>query len=217
MKILLLEDDFALHKAIKQILQIQGHEIVSYYDGLEALEHLFDRYDLYLLDVNVPNIDGIEITQKIKSIDAHAKIIILSAYNDIQTIKSAYKNGCDDYLKKPFDLEELLIKVQKIDNGIDTAPMILTETLSYNMATKSLSFEGTVIELTKKEALLIHLLLSHINTHVPYSHIFDVLYPSEESDMNALRSLIKRLRKKLPDDLIKNVLDQGYIIHSHGY
>jgi DNA-binding response OmpR family regulator len=143
-----------------------------------------------------------------------AKIIILSAYYDIQTIKSAYKNGCDDYLKKPFDLEELLIKVQKIDNGIETSPMILTVALSYNMATKSLFFEGTVIELTKKEALLIHLLLSHINMPVPYSHIFDVLYPNEESDMNALRSLIKRLGKKLPDDLIKNVLDQGYIIHA---
>jgi two-component system OmpR family response regulator len=213
MKILLLEDDFALHKAIKATLAIGNYEIESFYDGLVALENAPAPFDLYVLDINVPNISGLEITQKIKSFNPNAKIIIISAYNDIKTIKEAYSHGCDDYLKKPFNIEELLIKVQKLDTRSHEKYIFITDDLKYNLSMKTLFCDDSKVELTKKESIFIHLLLANNNQSVPYDRIIEAVYLNEESDINALRSLVKRLRKKLPDDIIKTDIIGGYALH----
>ena len=212
MKILLLEDDFALHKAIKNTLLIENYDIESFYDGLVALENSSAPFDLYVLDINVPNISGLELTKKIKSFNPNAKIIIISAHNDIKTIKEAYAYGCDDYLKKPFDIEELLIKVQKLNTHSNEKYIFITNDLKYDISTKVLLHNEVKVDLTKKELIFIHLLLSNINHSIPYEHIIEAVYPSEESDINALRSLVKRLRKKLPDDIIKTDIVGGYAL-----
>lgn len=212
MRILLLEDDFALHKAIKATLAMGNHQIESFYDGLVALENVSVPFDLFVLDINVPNVSGLEITQKIKSFNPNAKIIIISAYNDIKTIKQAYGVGCDDYLKKPFDIEELLIKVQKLDTRSNEKHIVLTDDLKYDPSEKVLLRDDVKVELTKKESIFIHLLLSNNNRCVPYERIIEAVYFGEESDLNALRSLVKRLRKKLPDDIIKTDIVGGYTL-----
>jgi DNA-binding response OmpR family regulator len=213
MRILLLEDDFALHKAIKATLLMGNHEVESFYDGLRALENSSTPFDLYVLDINVPNVSGLEITQKIKSFNPNAKIIMISAYNDMKTIKQAYGVGCDDYLKKPFDIEELLIKVQKLDTRFDENAIFITNDLKYDLSLKALFHDDVKVELTKKESIFIHLLLMNINQSVTYEHIIEAVYPNEESDINALRSLVKRLRKKLPDDIIKTDSVGGYALN----
>ena len=212
MRILLLEDDFALHKAIKATLAMGDHAVESFYDGLVALENSSIPFDLYVLDINVPNVSGLEITQKIKSFNPNAKIIIISAYNDIKTIKQAYGVGCDDYLKKPFDIEELLIKVQKLDTHSNENAIFITNDLKYDLSLKILLLDNRKVELTKKESIFIHLLLSNNNRSVPYERIIEAVYPNEPSDINALRSLVKRLRKKLPDDVIKTDIVGGYTL-----
>lgn len=213
MRILLLEDDFALHKAIKATLAMGHHVVESFYDGLVALENASIPFDLYVLDINVPNVSGLEITQKIKSFNPNAKIIIISAYNDIKTIKQAYGVGCDDYLKKPFDIEELLIKVQKLDIRSNENAIFITNDLKYDLSLKILLLDNMKVELTKKESIFIHLLLSNNNRSVPYERIIEAVYPNEPSDINALRSLVKRLRKKLPDDVIKTDIVGGYVLN----
>ncbi|MGZ8556397.1 MAG: response regulator transcription factor [Sulfuricurvum sp.] len=213
MRILLLEDDFALHKAIKATLAMGHHAVESFYDGLVALENSSIPFDLYVLDINVPNVSGLEITQKIKSFNPNAKIIIISAYNDIKTIKQAYGVGCDDYLKKPFDIEELLIKVQKLDIRSNENAIIIANDLKYDLSLKILLLDNRKVELTKKESIFIHLLLSNNNRCVPYERIIEAVYPNEPSDINALRSLVKRLRKKLPDDVIKTDIVGGYVLN----
>lgn len=213
MRILLLEDDFALHKAIKATLAMGDHAVESFYDGLVALENSSIPFDLYVLDINVPNVSGLEITQKIKSFNPNAKIIIISAYNDIKTIKQAYGVGCDDYLKKPFDIEELLIKVQKLDTCSNENAIFITNDLKYDLSLKILLLDNMKVELTKKESIFIHLLLSNNNRCVPYERIIEAVYPNEPSDINALRSLVKRLRKKLPDDVIKTDIVGGYVLN----
>lgn len=213
MRILLLEDDFALHKAIKATLAMGDHAVESFYDGLVALENSSIPFDLYVLDINVPNVSGLEISQKIKSFNPNAKIIIISAYNDIKTIKQAYGVGCDDYLKKPFDIEELLIKVQKLDTRSNENAIFITNDLKYDLSLKILLLDNIKVELTKKESIFIHLLLSNNNRCVPYERIIEAVYPNEPSDINALRSLVKRLRKKLPDDVIKTDIVGGYVLN----
>jgi DNA-binding response OmpR family regulator len=189
------------------------HAVESFYDGLVALENSSIPFDLYVLDINVPNVSGLEITQKIKSFNPNAKIIIISAYNDIKTIKQAYGVGCDDYLKKPFDIEELLIKVQKLDIRSNENAIFITNDLKYELSLKILLLDNMKVELTKKESIFIHLLLSNNNRSVPYERIIEAVYPNEESDINALRSLVKRLRKKLPDDIIKTDVVGGYALN----
>lgn len=213
MRILLLEDDFALHKAIKATLLMGNHEVESFYDGLRALENSSTPFDLYVLDINVPNVSGLELTPKIKSFNPNAKIIIISAYNDIKTIKQAYGHGCDDYLKKPFDIEELLLKVQKLDTRSNENTIFITNNLKYDLSSKTLLLDNMKVELTKKESIFIHLLLININHSLTYERIIEAVYPNEESDINALRSLVKRLRKKLPDDVIKTDIVGGYVLN----
>jgi DNA-binding response OmpR family regulator len=215
MRILLLEDDFALHKAIKATLLMGKHEIESFYDGLMALENSSAPFDLYVLDINVPNVSGLEITQKIKSNNPNAKIIIISAYNDIKTIKQAYGYGCDDYLKKPFNIEELLIKVQKLDTRSHEKYTIIADNLKYDLSTKVLFLDDIKVKITKKESIFIHLLLSNINQSVTYERLIEAVYPNKESDINALRSLVKRLRKKLPDNVIMTDIIGGYYLLPH--
>ena len=212
MRILLLEDNFALHKAIKATLAMENHEVESFYDGLTAMQNSSAPFDLYVLDINVPNVSGLEITKKIKSFNPNDKIIIISAYKDIKTIKQAYVNGCDDYLKKPFNIEELLIKVQKLDAHSNENIIFITDDLKYDFSLKILFHDDVKVGLTKKELIFIHLLLSNNNHHVPYERIIGEVYPNEESDISALRSLVKRLRKKLPDDIIKTDIVGGYAL-----
>ena len=114
MKIFLLEDDYSLNEAIKEILELEKHTVDNFYDGEIAFDNILNNnYDLYILDINVPNIDGLEVLEKIKSISLILNVIIISANINIDLIKKAYLLGCDDYLKKPFDLEELALKINR--------------------------------------------------------------------------------------------------------
>ena len=212
MKIFLLEDDYALHKAIKNILLGDNYEVESFYDGELAFNNIGASFDLYLLDINVPNTDGLEITKRIKSSNPNARVIIMSANCDITTIKEGYLCGCNDYLKKPFDIEELLIKVNKLLPQDEIKYIQLTNEIKYDCNNKALLYYDTKIELTKKELSLLHLLVSNLGTTISYEQIIALLYPNEASDINALRSLVKRLRKKLPEILIEKEAMKGYFI-----
>jgi len=211
MKIFLLEDDFMLHKAIKNTLLLENHEVDSFYDGLVGLQNIGSLYDLYIVDINLPNISGLEITKKIRSFKKDVKIFIISAKSDIETMKEGYENGCDDFLKKPFDVEELLLKINKIKT-IETQSLSLGSDMSYILASKTLLFENNQLELTKKETIFIDILVSNLELGVSYETLIEALYPNEESGINALRSLVKRLRKKLPVDIIKTDLSGRYKI-----
>ena len=113
MKIFLLEDDYSLNETIKEMLELNYHEIDSFYDGEVAYNNIAHNYDLYILDINTPSIDGIELLKLIKKSNSQTKVIMISANINIDKIKEAYNHACDDYLKKPFDVEELILKVEK--------------------------------------------------------------------------------------------------------
>ena len=101
MKILLLEDDIALNKSICAALNYSGYDVDTFFDGNEVLNNLNFLYDLYIMDINVPNISGLELLDLIQNQNNQAKIIMISSNTDINTIKNAYNLGCIDYLKKP--------------------------------------------------------------------------------------------------------------------
>ena len=110
MKIFLLEDDFALNKIIKISLQNKGFFVDSFSDGYKAVDVILNsKYDLYILDLNVLGFDGHKVLEFIRKDDLTVPIIMISAEIDIENIKKSYTLGCNDYIKKPFDFEELFL------------------------------------------------------------------------------------------------------------
>ena len=196
MNILLLEDNIALNKAIRKSLALDKHIVDHYHDGQEVLDNIDTKKDLYLLDINVPNINGLELLDIIYSRDNSSKVMIISSNVDINSIKDAYSLGCIDYLRKPFHLEELRLKVNKhtyeVTHQLDTIELKVNH------------------ELTKKEKEFLALLQHHKNSIVTYDMIENSLYPDKIMSMDGLRALVKRLRAKLKKDLVQNVLDEGY-------
>lgn len=210
MKIFLLEDDYSLNETIKEMLEMNNHKINSFYDGEVAYENIFNNYDLYILDINIPSLNGLEILKSIKNMSTKTKVIMISANINIETIKEAYNLGCDDYLKKPFDVEELILKVEKLDKK-DTE-IFLDENIYFSPITSELYIDSQKVELTKREKDLLVLLLDNKGKTISYENIENFVYQGESKSSNAIRSLLKRLRKKLPKDLIQNSIEEGYFI-----
>jgi DNA-binding response OmpR family regulator len=199
MKILLLEDTLSLNKAITQILDINGHEVLSFTDGQEAMNNITSHIDLYLLDITVPNINGLELLTMIKNYNQYSKVIIMSADTSINTLSLAYKNGCIDFLKKPFDVKELQLKISRF-------AIVQNELLS------SIKFRDSINSLTLKEKKLLELLVNNRNEIVSMEEIEEFVYAEITMTTDAARSLVKRLRSKLIDpNCIKTMPYQGYM------
>ena len=213
MKIFLLEDDYSLNEAIKEIVELESYIVDCFYDGEIAFNSISNDYDLYILDINVPNINGLEILEKIKKMNFNSSVIIISANLNISLIKKAYVLGCDDYLKKPFDLEEIILKINRYANKPKN--INLTEDIYFNISDKVLYYKNKKIELTKNERNLLYLLIKNIGKTISYLQIEYFVYDGESKSSDAIRSLVKRVRKKLPEDLILNSLDEGYYIRNN--
>jgi DNA-binding response OmpR family regulator len=210
MKIFLLEDDYSLNESIKEMLETESFIVDSFYEGDVAYENIIGDYELYIFDINVPNIDGLYLLEHIKTINPNSKVIMISANINIDKIKEAYLKGCDDYIKKPFDIEELLLKINKYTQKSDI--IILDENLYFNKNDKKLFLENEEIALTKNEKNLLLLLINNKSNKVSHSQIEDYIYDRVSKSSDAIRSLVKRLRRKIIKDIIFNSLDEGYYI-----
>ncbi|MBP7783629.1 MAG: response regulator transcription factor [Aliarcobacter sp.] len=210
MKIFLLEDDYSLNEAIKEIIQLENHIVDNFYDGDVAFNNISNDYDLYILDINIPNMNGLEVLKNIKNKNPKTKVLIISANINIDLIREAYILGCDDYIKKPFDLEELIFKINRYEKK--NKLIYLDKNIAFNLLNKELIIDGGIFELTKNERNFLFLLVENLGKKVSYEQIENFVYQGESKSSNAIRSLIKRIRKKLPKELIFNSLEEGYFI-----
>jgi len=199
MNILLLEDDIALNKAIKKVLELDHHFVDTFLDGQDLIDGLEVRYDLYILDINVPHISGLELLDIILDQNSQAKVIMISSNTDIQSIQTAYDLGCVDYLKKPFHITELRAKINRLKSEREHSVSLV-------------NLKDTGETLTKKEKRLLNLLLDNQTHMVTYEMIEQDVYENKPMSMDALRALVRRLRAKLADDIIENMIDEGYSI-----
>lgn len=214
MKILLLEDDFSLNEAIKELLEASHYIVDSFYDGLDAYNSISNKYDLYILDINTPSIEGLELLSLIKNVNINTKVLIISALIDMNIIKKSYHLGCDDYIKKPFEIEELLLKIERIKNKkLNKNYFLINNQIKYCLLKKQLLINNQVCKLTKNEKNFIHLLITNTKEIITHEQIEDFVYDGETKSNDAIRSMVKRLRKKIPINLIHNILDEGYKIH----
>lgn len=166
-------------------------------------------YDLYIVDINLPESDGISLVKELRLKYPQVPIIMVSGYSDIETIMNAYEVGCDEYLKKPFDLRELEIKVSKLMND---KLLNLSETVKYDVAGRVLFIDSTEVHLSQKESNLMHTFMTNINRPLTHGYLESVIWDGVEDNGHALRNLILRLRKRIGAGIIDTVQGQGYIL-----
>lgn len=213
MKILLLEDELMLNQAICEYLKNSGHLVDAFVDGKAAYEHVSNLYDLLILDINVPNKSGFEILSLLNEEENFIPTIFISALNDMEDISKAYELGCKEYLKKPFHLGELGIKInQIIKNKSNTSHIKFSKNYSYSKTQKILYFNQQAQNLTKKQLQIIHVLALNINMIVDFDTFRAHVWDNADIDMPTIRAEIARLKKILKEDFIKNIRGLGYKI-----
>ena len=210
MKILLLEDNEKLNQTINKRLGLKGYKVDSFYDGQKAYDALSNGYNCFLLDINVPNVDGIKILKKIREYNEDVPVIIISSTVELDIIKESYDFGCNDYLKKPFFIDELEIKIEKLCK-ITNDIIEFDKDCFFDFKSSLLKIDNQEIRLTKKERLLINLFLTKKNAVISYATIENYVWEGNFVSLESIRSLIRRVRKILIKQYIQTVVDTGYI------
>ncbi len=203
--ILLVEDEENLHEALKLNLELEGYEVTSAYDGASALHTVEGAYfDLIVLDIMLPELDGISVIESIRINNNDVPILILSAKNTSADRVLGLKKGADDYLTKPFNLEELLLRVNKLIDKNKKLQDKSTVGNSYTFGDNLIDFKaqeastksGQKIQLSKKETMLLKLLIENKNEVVPREKILQAVwgynvYPTTRTIDNFILSFRK--------------------------
>ncbi|MFA7084193.1 MAG: response regulator transcription factor [Arcobacteraceae bacterium] len=214
MKILLLEDELMLNNAMSEYLSSIGHLVESFTDGQAVVDSVDSSYDLLILDINVPSLDGFEVLTLLNQKKIFIPTIFISALQDIEDITKGYDLGCKEYLKKPFHLAELGIKINQIlkNEQQTTSHIKFSKNYSYSKTNKTLYFNNQPQNLTKKQLEIIHILALNINMIVDFERFRIDVWDAEDIDNPTIRAEISRLKKSLKEDFIKNIRGLGYKI-----
>lgn len=217
-RLFLLEDDLNLSEIIREYLEENSYAVVCAFDAQEAMDTLYEeRFDLLLFDVKVPFMNGFDLLSKIRKEGNETPTIFLTSLNTIDDLSKAYDSGCDDYLKKPFELKELLLRIRTLlkrpflhKSG---ERLKIAENVEFDLENGKLFKDGQAQSISKKEALILKLLLKNRGRFVTPQSIFDSAWDYEEEPSElSLRTYIKNLRKELGKELIINSRGQGYML-----
>lgn len=204
-KILLLEDDEILSQTLVQFLKEEKYNITLVNDGEEALEATYrEQFDLYLLDINVPLLNGIDFLKLLRDAGDKTPAFFITALRDIDSLSHAFDTGCDDYIKKPFDSDELLIRIgSKLKSS---NPIIAYRDITFDLLENRVFQDDNEIDLGNVEKAIFSLLLRNISITINKSMLFDLMQKPSDG---ALRVLINKLRKTLHVE-ITNIKSIGY-------
>jgi DNA-binding response OmpR family regulator len=215
-KILLLEDDANLNDTVTEFLEDQGHEVVSVFDGYEAQEKLYEtKFDLLLLDINVPGIDGLELLKESREEGVVAPAIYITSMDSVDDLEKGFESGCDDYIRKPFALKELLIRVETLLKRSfyhEKKEFIeIDKHIVYDIKSGELVINDETISLGNKESKLLKLFMKSQGEVLSHERIYKHLWDFEEEPSDsALRTYIKNLRKIIGKERIVSIKKQGY-------
>ena len=183
--ILLVDDEENMHEALKLNLEIEGYTVSSAFNGTQALKSVANEYfDLIVLDVMMPEVDGITVAETMRINNMDTPILMLSAKNASVDKVLGLKKGADDYLTKPFNLDELLLRIEKLitrnqktqeKGGISNTYSFGNNTVDFNAQT-ALNYAGITVELSKKEAMLLKLLIENKGDVVTRERILQVVW-----------------------------------------
>ena len=217
MKILLLEDDVILSEILYEHLSEKGYEVTSVYDGEDAYEKIIEsRFDLMLFDVNVPLLNGFELLKLLKEQHVNIPTIFITSLDSAYDLKRGFDLGCDDYLKKPFDLMELdarithLIKV----HNLNSLHVVINAKSYLDKLTYELVKDEQRVKLSKKDFQIIEYFLSHRDKIISHEELCANIWIDSEVPTDAtLRTYIKNIRTHLGKDFITTIKGVGYRVN----
>ncbi|WP_121628372.1 response regulator transcription factor [Poseidonibacter antarcticus] len=220
LNVVIIEDDIQLNLVLSEYFTMKDFKTICIHDGMEAIELIENicayKVNLYIIDINLPSFNGLDILKYIRKTDIHTPIIIITASLEIQNFTDAFDFGCSEYIKKPFHIKELEVRINKLMNN-DIKIIHFSDNFYYNEDNKSFLYENEIIELRFKEQRLIEILFQNANKLVPTEIIHDYVWEGEIRELYPLRQLLTDIRKKLPMDIITTKVKQGYIINTKKY
>ncbi len=215
MKILLLEDDYILSDLMYDHLIELGYNVAICFTGDEALEKIDnENFDLFIFDINVPIKSGIEVLNTIRKYHKNTPTILITAYQDIEHLKSGFMAGCDDYIKKPFELEELDYRIENIrkkfnienDQSVD-----LGDKISFNYDKQQVLKDDQTYKLSHKECQILNYFVNNKNRTLSNEELIQNIWEFDDMPSDStLRVYIKNLRIILGADKIQTIHGIGY-------
>ena len=224
-RILVVEDEEHLNEAIKLNLDLEGYDVVSVYKGKDALQKFKEgRFDLIILDVMLPEVNGFDICQTIRLDDNQTPILFLTAKNSAQDRVKGLKIGGDDYLAKPFNLEEFILRVQKLIQRTTTSESLEANLEAFKIGGSRINFksfevvdeDGILHKLTQRQIKLLKLLIDKKDEVVSRQEILEKVwgydvYPSTRTIDNVILSFRKIFEKNVDaNTYLKSVRGVGY-------
>ena len=215
MKILLMEDDIILNEIIYEHLEENKHEVICCFDGDSAQDKIYsETFDLLLLDVNVPNLSGFELLKEIRKKDIKTPTIFITSASMLEDIEEAFSLGCDDYIKKPFELRELDLRInniRRLNNILPTSKIELFKDIYLDSGNLYIEIDNKAIHITQKESKILQYLIKNKTRNISIEELSLNIWSYEDSPLSStIRTYIKNLRKILGEESIVNTRGVGY-------
>ncbi len=216
MRVLLLEDDNLLSDLLNDHLLDKGYDVTLCLNGQDALEYLIDeKFDIALLDINTPMMSGLEVLKTIREeYKNKTPVIILTAYQDTKHLKDSFENGVDDYIKKPFDLEELDQRILRLCRQFSieqNANIEISSDISFDPESCKISKEDKNISIAQKERDILKYFCTHRGRVISSEELLQNIWAYEEMPTDAtIRVYIKNLREIIGKEKISTIRGIGY-------
>ncbi len=215
MKILLLEDDEILNEIITFSLQQSRYTVESAFSGAEAEELLCKiSFDLLLLDVNVPPPNGFNLLKSLREDNILTPAIFITSLNSFEDLKHGFSCGCDDYIKKPFELEELLLRIENVKrlHKIENSELMsISSDTKYSFASQQILKGNETFQLSKKESCIFEYFIKNNNRTVSLEELASNIWAYDEKPTDAtIRTYVKNFRKILGEKCITTIKGVGY-------
>jgi len=214
-KVLYAEDEEGIRENIAEVLEMFFEHVTAVSDGREALDEMsLGNYDVLIFDICMPHMDGLDAIKSIREEDAKIPIIVLSAHTEKEYLWRAVELKITKYLIKPYDEAALLGALERaalelVDRHVDT---VFANGCTYRADDKTVTRDKTVLQLSKHESRLLEFLIARKDQAVTFEHIYDYMWEYEQPSKEAIKSIIKELRKKIGVECIKNIYGIGYRI-----
>ncbi|TLT00508.1 response regulator transcription factor [Aliarcobacter cibarius] len=214
MKILLLEDDLILNEILEEHLTNQKLQVITTFTSNEAIKYLYSEiFDLLILDVNVPDLNGFELLKELRKNNILTPTIFVTSLNMVEDMQKGFDSGCDDYIKKPFELKELDIRINNIKRlfNIDRQIIKIDEKSYLDLQNLEIILNNERFLISRKESEILAYLLNNSKKTISIEEFINNIWSYEDSvESSTIRTYIKNLRKILGEDKILNIRGVGY-------
>lgn len=211
--ILVVEDDKLLAQTLEDVLEENGFgcKIANNYEEAIALDHS-EVFDLYLLDINLPGSNGIDLLKELRAKDIYTPVIFLTSHKEKEVLNKAFSSGCDDFIKKPFDNDELIHRIEAVlkRTAVYQSEVKLAPDISYDLKECILSTRQGDTKLPQKLAKLLEIFIDNKNQIVSKEYIIKHVWGDDTFSSGSLRVYITKLKSLLGKEMIENIKGVGY-------